>query len=106
MNVLFLIEFTITSNHDNSYCKQFGFRSKHCTVDALIELTEKVIMRQSSSNVLCFVLDLKKAFDTINRDILLYKFERYGLRGSCLSWLKSYLESRYQRVEVNGVSST
>ena len=62
------------------YCKQFAFRSKHCTVDALVELTEKVRMRQSSSNVLCFFLDLKKTFDTINRDILLYKLERYGLR--------------------------
>ena len=53
-----------------------------------------------------FFLDLKKVFDTINRDILLYKLERYGLRGNCLSWLKSYLENRYQRVEENGVSST
>ena len=35
------------------YCKQFGIRSKHCTA-VLVELTEKVRMRQSSSNVLCF----------------------------------------------------
>ena len=56
-----------------------------------------------SSNV--FFLDIKKDFDTIYRNNLLYKLERYGLRVNCLSWLISFLENRYQRVEVNRASS-
>ena len=47
----------------------------------------------------------KKAFDTINHKILLIKLERYGIRGYALEWIRSYLSSRYQRVELNGVSS-
>ena len=52
---------------------------------------------------LVFFLDLKKAFDTIDHNILLYKLDMYGFRGNCLKWLSSYLSNRIQRVVVNGV---
>ena len=53
-----------------------------------------------------FFLDLKKAFDTINQDIIISKLELYGIRGTCRSWFKSYLGNRMQRVELNGISSS
>ena len=86
------------------YNKQFGFRSKHNTVDALVDLTENVRSR-SCKKVIGFFLDLKKAFDTLDYPILLSKPERIGFRGNCLAWLISFLSDRHQRVEVNGVSS-
>jgi hypothetical protein len=45
-------------------------------------------------------LDLSKAFDLVNRDILLRKMTRMGIRGVALKWFQSYLETRGQKVEL------
>ena len=54
---------------------------------------------------LSFFFDLKKAFDTLDHEILIQKLEKYGFRGNCQNWLHSYLENRSQRVVANGVVS-
>ena len=48
---------------------------------------------------------MKKAFDTVNHEILLSKLEHYGIRGVLLDWFRSYLSGRKQYVSINGVSS-
>ena len=88
------------------HSKQFGFRSKHSTIDALVELTEKIRQNYTNCETTSFFIDLKKAFDTINHKLLLTKLERYGIRGNCLNWIQSYLENRKQKVELNGTSSS
>jgi hypothetical protein len=47
-------------------------------------------------------LDLKKAFDTVQHDILLRKLSKYGINGIALDWFKSYLSDRSQCVDING----
>ena len=50
-------------------------------------------------------VDLKKAFDTIDHDILINKLEHYGIRGVANEWLKSYLCNRRQYVKFNNCES-
>ena len=50
-------------------------------------------------------IDLKKAFDTVDHDILLKKLQKYGVSGNELAWFKSHLQDRRQLCKVNGVSS-
>ena len=63
-------------------------------------------MKIDSNEAICSIfLDLSKAFDTVNHQILLQKLYRYGIRGVPLQWFKSYLESRTQYVYVENVKS-
>ena len=86
--------------------RQSGFRSLHSTVTALLDLTNQWcfnIDRGLINGVL--FLDLKKAFDTVDHNLLLIKLEYVGVRGQTLEWFKSYLSNRSQVVFINGVLS-
>ena len=88
------------------YCKQYGFRKKYSTYMALITLMDKLTNAiENGEYVIGIFLDFSKAFDTVNRDILLEKLEHYGIRGCALSWFRSYISNRPQYVTYNGTTS-
>lgn len=94
--------------NDNNilFKNQYGFRKNYSTSHALINLYDKISsgIDANKHNIGIF-LDLSKAFDTVDHEILISKLEHYGIRGVVLEWFRSYLSHRLQYVEYNGVSS-
>lgn len=86
---------------------QFGFRQKHSTSHAFLTFIEKVAKAlDKSQHTVGVFLDLSKAFDTIDHNILLHKLHNYGIRGKALEWFRSYLKNRKQFVAINGCCSS
>ena len=90
------------------YTNQFGFRNLYSTNHALITITEKIRKAIDNGEITCSVfLDLQKAFDTVDHEILLSKLEHYGIRGVPLKWFKTFLTQRHQYVSIkNSISKT
>ena len=70
----------------------------------LIENWKKV--RDNKGFSAAILMDLSKAFDTINHDLLIAKLHAYGLRGNSLNLIKNYLSNRYQRTKIEDKFST
>ena len=92
--------------HNILYQNQLGFRKNNSTVCALAQITEMIKVSIDNRKFGCGIfVDLRKAFDTVNHEILLIKLEHYGIRDSMLKWFQSYLFDRKQFATFNGVSS-
>ena len=89
------------------YNSQYGFRTKHSTINAITEFVGKVVEGfEEEKYTLGVFLDLSKAFDTIDHRLLLHKLGRYGIRGVANDWFKSYLTDRWQQVKyTNNIRS-
>ena len=83
------------------YKHQYGFRGKHGTSHPLIHFTNNVNKALNENNFnLSIFIDLKKAFDTVNFNILLNKLNNYGVKNTENNWFKNYLENRVQFVQL------
>ena len=89
-----LIEFVMT-NETFSF-RQFGFRKNHSTSHALIHLLNKISFAIDQYETTGGIfLDLSKAFDIVDHEILFTKLEHYHIRDAALQWIKSYFSYRY-----------
>ena len=100
------MEYLTDSNIPYKY--QSGFRKNHSADTSLSYLTNK-IMTDFDSGLLTgmIFIDLQKAFDTTNHDILLKKMASLGSSSHSIKWFQSYLSDRSFRVNIkNKYSST
>ena len=94
--------------HNLLYKHQYGFRANHNCSQPVLHFTEKVynaLNQKPSLQTLAIFIDLKKAFDTVDHDILLKKMDHYGIRGISNKWFENYLKDREQFVSVHGIDS-
>ena len=98
--------YTFLNSNNIIYNLQFGFRQQYSTSHALVNITENIRKALDGGNIGCGIfVDLQKAFDTVDHQILLTKLNHYGIRGVSNDWCKSYLSNRNQYVSINGFDS-
>ena len=85
---------------------QYGFRTGHSTEHAALELVDKITSQMDNNETpINIFLDLSKAFDTIDHNILLDKLKYYGLYDTAITLFRSYLTNRYQYVQMENAKS-
>jgi retron-type reverse transcriptase len=96
--VSFLNKYNFISDAQN------GFRKKKSTFTAIHTFIDEIQKALDNKRfALGIILDLSKAFDVINHNLLLAKLEPYGIRGKIHVWMSSYLMDRTQFVEIQHV---
>ena len=96
----FLTSKNILSEH------QFGFRNKHSTSHALHHSINTIHeAHKSNKHVIGIFIDLSKAFDTIDHNIMMKKLHNYGIRGVAHNLISSYLTNRHQYTSILGEDS-
>ena len=87
--------------------KQSGNKQWHSTETSVIQTTDEILNAIDKKKLTAVVLlDLSKAFDSIDHQILLAKLQDIGASRPAIKWLGSYLTSRYQFVRINTTLST
>ena len=97
---------TFFTRHDLLYDNQFGFRTGKNTEMAALKLIERALPAlENKQYAICVFLDFAACFDTVDRNILLSKLDRYGVRDHSLNFIRSYFTGRKQYVSLNDVDS-
>ena len=85
---------------------QFGFRANHSAETANCFFVENIKTKLDKGGIVgAIFLDLKKAFDTVNHEILIHKMSYFNFSTSFTDWMRSYLSNRVQCVRVSGETS-
>ena len=86
---------TLLNSKKLLYTYQSGFRKKHSTDFCLSCLNDKILKGFDKDLMTGMILiDLQKAFDTIDHDILLQKLYAFGFSKHTVNWFQSYLSNR------------
>ena len=99
-----LIQKQLNPFFDKKLCENLcGYRKGKSTQYAILNLIESwKKYRDNHGYSAAVLMDLSKAFDTINHDLLLAKLHAYGIKEDSLKLIMSYLSNRHQRTKVGG----
>ena len=101
-NLMYKRLYTFLDYNNIIYDLQFGFRQQYSTSHVLINITQNIRKALDDGNIGCGVfVDLQKAFDTADHQVLLAKLNDYGICGVSNDWFKSYLSNHSQCVSIN-----
>jgi len=100
--VAFLQRHSLLSSHQSAY------RQQHSTETAVLKIVSDLLLARDSGQVTLFaLLDLSAAFDTFDHHILLDRLQSaFGIRGSVIDWIQSFITNRSQTVSFAGDVST
>ena len=88
------------------YSDQYGFRPGHSTELASVRFVNDLIQQMDTFNIpISILIDLSKAFDTLDHKIMLSKLRYYGISGVKLKFFRNFLSERIQYVDYLGFSS-
>ena len=84
------------------YYKQFGFQAGQSTDHAIVQLLDQIYENfEENKYTLGVFIDLFKAFDTVDPNVIMSKLEIYSIKRNMLKWFESYLTNRKQYVQIN-----
>ena len=81
--------------------KQFGAREEYCASDAVLELVHQA--KTNRADTTAIMIDIKSAFDNVNRDTLLETMKRYKLPSAVTSWVYHFISDKRASMLVDGV---
>ena len=94
------------TSHNLIHQKQSGFRANHSCETALTLMVDTWFSAlNKSSQIGLLLIDLCKAFDLVDQDLLFKKLEIYKCNHASIQWFKSYLKNKKQLVEIHGTKS-
>ena len=85
---------------------QHGFRKNRSCLTQLLHHFDNILCElNNGSEVDVIYVDMEKAFDKVDINVLLAKLDKYGVRGRLHRWIRDFLTERFQTVVVDGVES-
>jgi len=97
-------QITMYFKTNNMFCpQQYGYKQNSSTELAALDLTDRVVEQLNNKCIpINFFLDLSKAFDSIDHNILISKLIFYGFNTMAIRLIRNYLTGRYQYVQIDG----
>jgi len=98
-----IIHKQISSYMNNKFSKKLsGFRKHHNTQTSMVKMIDDWKKNLDKGNkVGALIMDLSKAFDTLNHELIIAKLDAYGFCTDTLSFILNYLNTRFQRTKIN-----